>query len=140
MSDEKLPVEKGWKRKEFPGIPASMGALWTRRGDQGRWQYAVKLDDSHANAQGVVHGGVFMTFIDHAMSLLLWELSGRGMCVTVHLDCHFLTAVKPPAFLEIDMHVSKEGKSLIYARAVVREGDKPVVEASGVWSVKRPSG
>lgn len=137
MSDEKLPGEEGWKRKEFPGIPASLGALWSRRDDDGNWCYAVRLDESHANAQGVVHGGVFMTFIDHAMSLLLWELSGRGMCVTVHLDCHFLNAVKPPAFLELDMSVSKEGKNLIYARAVVRDKDKPVVEANGVWSVRR---
>lgn len=137
MIDDKTLETEGWGRRAFKGIPASLEYLWTQRDDNGAWRYAVKLDERHANAQGMIHGGVLMSFIDHAMSLILWELSGRGLCVTVHMDCHFLSALKPPAFVELDTVITKEGKSLIYARGIVRDGDKAIVEASGVWSVKR---
>ena len=134
MQDSSVP--EGWKRREFRGIPGSLDALWTRRVGES-WRYGLKLDAGHANAQGMVHGGVLMTFIDHAMSLMLWELSGRGQCVTVHLDCHFLNALQPPAFVEIDMQVTKEGKNTVFARGLVRHGETAIVEATGVWSIKR---
>ncbi len=127
----------GWTRREFRGIPASMGALWTRQDEQG-WHYGARLDESHANVQGVVHGGVLMTFIDHVMSLLLWELSGRGQVVTVHMDTHFLNALKPPAFVELEPVITREGKNTVFARARVMQGDTPIVEASGVWNIRRP--
>lgn len=137
MSVDSSIERAGWVRREFKGIPASLGALWVKKDDAG-WHYAVKLDESHTNAQGMVHGGVLMSFVDHAMSLLLWELSGRGVCVTVHLDCHFLKGLKPPAFVEFDAQVTKEGKNLIYAGGCVRQGETAIMEARGVWSVKRP--
>ena len=40
-----------WTRRELKGIPASLGALWTQRDENG-WRYGVQLDESHANAQG----------------------------------------------------------------------------------------
>lgn len=125
---------QAWSRREMKGIPASLGALWTRR-DGDAWRYAVQLDASHANAQGQVHGGVLMTFMDHALSLLVWEVSGRAMCSTVHLDSHFLRAVQPPAFVELDGEIIRRGKSLIFARGVLRVEGREVMEATGVWNV-----
>lgn len=125
---------QAWSRREMKGIPASLGALWTRR-DGDAWRYAVQLDASHANAQGQVHGGVLMTFMDHALSLLVWEASGRAMCSTVHLDSHFLRAVQPPAFVELDGEILRRGKSLIFARGVLRVEGREVMEATGVWNV-----
>ncbi len=123
-----------WTRKAMKGLPASLGALWTRRTDEG-WRYGIQLDESHCNSQGVIHGGVLMTFMDHALSLLVWEAAGRVPCSTAQLDSHFLNAVRPPAFVELDAEIIKKGKSLIFARGVLRLGDKPVMKASGVWSV-----
>ncbi len=138
-SEQNKDRESGdWKRKEMKGIPASLGALWTRRDEQG-WRYAIQLDDSHANAQGFIHGGVMMTFMDHGLSLLVWEAAGRAMCSTVHLDNHFLTALRPPAFLELDGEILKQGRKLAFARGVLRAGDKPIMEAKGVWSIVPPA-
>ena len=127
-----------WTRREMKGIPASLGALWTRRDDNG-WRYAIKLDRSHTNAQGFIHGGVLMTFMDHGLSLLVWEASGRAMCSTVHLDSHFLSAVRPPAFVELDARILKQGRSMAFARGTLRVDGKDVMEATGVWSIVPPS-
>jgi acyl-coenzyme A thioesterase PaaI-like protein len=123
-----------WTRREMKGIPASLGALWTRR-DGDSWRYAIQLDKSHANAQGAVHGGVLMTFMDHALSLMIWEASGRALCSTVHLDSHFLKAVRPPAFVELDGQILRQGKSLAFLRGVLRVDGTDVMEGTGVWSI-----
>lgn len=127
-------VPAGWNRREFKGIPASMDALWTRRNSDS-WLYAVQLDDRHANAQGVIHGGVLMTFVDHALSLLVWEACGRAKCSTIQLDSHFLHPVRPPAFVELDGRILRQGHRTAFARAVLRVGDTDVLEATGVWSI-----
>lgn len=119
------------------GIPASLEALWTRRDGDG-FRYAVQLDERHTNAQGMIHGGVLMTFMDHALSLMVWEAADRAPCSTVHLDSHFLSAVRPPAFVEVDGKILRQGKSLIFARGVLRVEGRDVMEASGVWSVATP--
>lgn len=126
-----------WTRREMKGIPASLGALYTSRDDKGNWRYGVQLDASHANAQGAVHGGVLMTFLDHALSLLVWEASERAICSTVHLDSHFLNAVIPPAFVELDGEIMKQGKSLAFARGVLSVNGKAVMEGKGVWNIVR---
>ncbi len=126
-----------WTRREMKGIPASLGALWTRR-DDGGWRYGVQLDESHANAQGFVHGGALMTFMDHALSLMVWEASGRAHCATVQLDSHFLHAVRPPAFVELEGEITRQGRDLAFARGVLRVEGRGVMEAMGVWRVVQP--
>jgi len=126
------PIE--WKPRAMKGVPAGLGELYTRRTEQG-WRYAVQLDKSHSNAQGFVHGGVLMTFMDHAMALLIWEATDRAMTSTVHLDSHFLASVKPPAFVECDGQILRRGKNLIFARGVLKVEGKDVFEATGVWSI-----
>ena len=123
-----------WGRRELKGIPASLGALWTHR-DEGGWHYGVQLDESHVNAQGAIHGGVLMTFMDHGLSLHVWEASGRAICSTVHLDSHFLATVRPPVFVELDARILRQGRILIYARGVLRVDGADVMEATGVWNI-----
>ncbi len=123
-----------WKRKEMPGIPASMEALWTQKTEFG-FRYALQVGERHANAQGAIHGGVLMTFLDHALSLKAWEAVGRKPCSTIQLDSHFLKAVKPGEFIELQAEVLKQGKSLVFMRGVLVVDDKPVMEGKGVWSV-----
>ena len=134
MNDNSPDNKKGWVRKELPGIPAGIGALWTRR-EGGAWHYGVAVDASHCNAQGFVHGGVLMTFMDHALSLMVWETAQRAPCSTVQLDSHFLAAVKAPAFLQLQGEVTRQGRRLVFARGVLLLEDRAVMEATGVWSV-----
>lgn len=136
MAEDKLVSEAPahWKRREMKGIPASLGAVWTHRDESG-WHYAVQLDESHCNAQGFVHGGVLMTFMDHALSLMIWEAAERAFCSTVHLDNHFLAAVRAPAFVELDAEILRQGRNLAFVRGVLRSGDTAILEATGVWSI-----
>ena len=125
---------EGWTRRELKGIPASLEAFWTRReGDA--WRYAVKLDERHQNAQGYIHGGVLSTFADHAMSLVIWEASGRANCTTVQMNSHFLSALKAPAFVEIDVSITKRGRQMIFVRGLLHSEGEPIMDVTGVWRV-----
>ena len=143
MTPEQINQDKSaqppaeWTRREMKGIPATLGALWTQRDAKGNWQYAVQLNEDHANAQGFIHGGVLVTFLDHALSLIVWEAANRAMCSTVHLDTHYLNALRPPAFITLQADILQEGKSLIFAKGRVYHEENLIVEATGIWRVMR---
>lgn len=71
-----------------------MGPLFTRQEDGG-WAYALLPTAAHLNPAGVVHGGLLATLIDHALSAIAGQASGRVPCVTVQLDSHFLPRRRP---------------------------------------------
>lgn len=137
MSEIPGKAPSHWTRREFKGIPDSLAALWTHRDEKG-WHYGVQLDEGHANAQGFIHGGVLVTFLDHALSLLVWEASGRSICSTVQLDSHFLEALRPPAFVTLEADILKQGRSMMFARGTLRVDDRAVMQATGVWRVQQP--
>jgi acyl-coenzyme A thioesterase PaaI-like protein len=133
VAQGKAPAE--WTRREMKGIPASMGALWTQKNEDGSWRYAIELDETHCNAQGFIHGGVLMSFMDHGLSLIIWEKADRAMSSTLHLDNHFLNALKAPAFVELEGTIIKQGRKLVFARGILRANGKDIMESTGVWSV-----
>lgn len=133
-SDKPTAAGSDWIRRELPGIPASIEALWVCKTESG-YRYGLQLDARHHNAQGFIHGGVLTAFADHAMSLVAWERSGRAPCTTVQMNTQFLTALRAPAFVDIDTTVTKQGREMIFLHGLVRCGDEPVMEVSGLWKV-----
>ena len=124
-----------WTRREMPGIPASLEALWVKKDEAGGWRYAVELNDGHSNAQGFIHGGVLMTFMDHGLSLVAWESAGRAPCATIQLDSHFVSSLRAPAFVELDAEIVRTSKKLVFMRGRLKAEGRTVMEATGVWSV-----
>jgi acyl-coenzyme A thioesterase PaaI-like protein len=57
------------------------------------------------------------------------------MSSTIHLDSHFLQAVRPPAFIELHGQILRQGRRLAFARGVLRADGLDVMEATGVWSI-----
>jgi len=124
-----------WKPVALKGIPGSLGQVWTS-GSAGDRRYGVHLTESHLNAQKTVHGGVLMTFIDHGLSVIVWEAAGRVPCSTIQLNIQFLAAVRPPAFVEIRGEILRRASRFIFARGILRVAGADVTEATGVWSVR----
>ncbi len=112
-----------WKLRTLPGFIGSAGPLWTRREGEG-WAYGLLAEARHLNPAGVVHGGALLTLLDHAMSTVAWEASGRLPCVTVALDTHFLQAVREGQFAEARAGVSHRTRSLVFMKGqLVVEGN-----------------
>ena len=127
-----------WKQRELPGFIGAVGPLWTRREGEG-WAYSLEAGAQHLNPAGVVHGGALLTLLDHAISAVAWEASGRKACVTVQLDTHFLSAAKEGERLEARAEVTQRSKSLLFLRATVTVAGRPVACAQSVQKVLAPA-
>lgn len=127
-------VAAGWKQRELPGFIHTAGPLWTRR-EESAWAYGIQTGAAHANPAGLVHGGALGTLLDHAISAVAWEATGRRPCVTVQLDTQFLAAVKPGSFVEARARVSRATRSLVFMQGSLVCGGAEVATASAVMKI-----
>ena len=129
------PAGAGWKiMKTGEGFASLVGPIWARK-DGEKWRYAFHAAEKHENRQGAVHGGMLMTFADHAIGFVAWEAAGRRKCVTMQLENQFLAAVKHGDFVECETEVVRAAKTVIFLRGVLKVSGKPVMAATGIWKV-----
>ena len=121
----------GWRQRSSSGYMALLGPLWARR-EEGSWAYGLLATPAHLNPAGIVHGGLLMSFIDHAVSLVAWEAVGRKACVTVQLDTHFLAAVRAGQFLEARARVVGATSSLVFMQGSLSCAGTEVATASAL--------
>lgn len=130
------PARFGWRQMRSGPMPAGAGIPWSKRVDD-RWRYAMLTSAEHANPQGDVHGGMLMTFADQGLSLLAWEAAGRAPCSTIQLNTHFLAAVRPGDFVELDGEITRATKGLVFLRGLLSVGETEVAAIDGIWRVLR---
>lgn len=122
----------GWKRWPQSGIGNLVGEIWTRR-EEDRWAYGFFAEERHRNAQGVVHGGVLMTFADQCVGLVAWEAAQRTACMTVQLNTHFVAAASVGSFIEGRAQVIRVTRSMIFLRGDLTTRGKQIVAVDGIW-------
>jgi acyl-coenzyme A thioesterase PaaI-like protein len=117
-------------------MPAGIGYPWSKRSDEG-WRYGLLTTPEHANPQGVLHGGILMTFADHGLSLLAWEAANRAACTTIQLNTHFLAVVQPGNFVELRGEITRATSGLVFVRGKLTVGERDVAAVDGIWRVFR---
>jgi acyl-coenzyme A thioesterase PaaI-like protein len=130
------PATQGWRLMRSGAMPAGIGFPWAKRSDDG-WRYGLLTTPEHANPQGALHGGILMTFADHALSLLAWEAANRAQCTTIQLNTHFLAVVRPRDFVELHGEVTRATLGLVFVRGKLLVGDRDVAAVDGIWRVFR---
>jgi acyl-coenzyme A thioesterase PaaI-like protein len=130
------PAAEGWRLMKGSAMPAGVGAPWAKRVDE-RWRYGFLTTTEHLNPNGVVHGGMLMTFADQGLSMLAWEAAQRAPCTTIQLNTHFLAAVQPGEFVELNGDVTRATKGLVFVRGILSAGDRDVAAVDGIWRVLR---
>src|SRR5580658_10669257 len=130
------PATQGWRPVRNNDMPAGIGVLWAKReGDE--WRYGMMTGQEHANPQGAIHGGMLMTFADHALGMYVWEAGKRMPNVTIQLNMHFLAAVTPGEFVELHGDVTKATRGLVFVRGILSVGDRDVAAVDGIWRILR---
>ena len=128
----------GWSpRSAATGFPELVGGFWSRRDGDG-WRYAVLPGERHVNNRGVVHGGLLLTFADHALGLTVWERAGRRPCATAQLNMQFVDAAQPGELLELDAEIVRMARSLVFVRGTIRAGERTVATVDGIWKLLGP--
>lgn len=125
-----------WQEIRTKGFMSRVGALQASRTPAG-WAYGLRVDDSHLNPVGVVHGGVLTTLIDHAIALFAWEAVGRRPVVTVQCDTRFLAPARSGDFIQVTSTLRHQSKSLIYIDADVTVSGRAVATGSAILKIAR---
>jgi uncharacterized protein (TIGR00369 family) len=82
---------------------------------------AMRVEDSHLNLQGLVHGGMLAILADTACGLAIRSAMEPGrLHVTADLDIHFLAPARPGTLLGRGRAV-KVGRSLAFAEASIED-------------------
>ena len=128
MSD---PALEGWKRRTLPDFIGLAGPLWTRKqGDS--WEYGILAEQKHVNPAGIVHGGMLMTLLDHALSAIAWEANGRKPLVTVALDVQFLAPARPGDLVAATGRIVRQTSSLVFLQGSLAVDGQQIAVASAI--------
>lgn len=125
----------GFRIMKSPGTFSEyIGPLYFKR-DGEQYSYAFHALPHHDNGNGVIHGGMMVTFIDEIMGTDVWRAIGKKRCATISLNCDFVAAVKPGDWVEARTNMVRKGVSVIFMRGELVVGDKTVLTADGIWKV-----
>lgn len=128
-----------WTPDPDDGFIGHVGGLW-RREIGGKPEFAFVAQNFHANRNGVVHGGMLMTFIDRAFGHATRLASGAPRGTTVSLAHQFLTPAKIGDLVQIAPQITKATTRLVFVTGTAFIGDAPVISAQGVWRITRSTG
>jgi acyl-coenzyme A thioesterase PaaI-like protein len=115
-------------------FPEKIGPLYFRR-DGDTYSYGFLADESHANAHGVVHGGMLMSFLDEALGQLVWRSVDKKRCATISLNCDFVSSAKPGDWVETKMEISRRGLSVVFMHGELQVEGKTILTADGIWKI-----
>lgn len=132
MFMENRLIEQGWTHDPSDGFLELVGGIWHRELD-GQRQFGFLARPIHANRNGVVHGGMLMTFVDRAFGMSARMASGAERAATVNLNNQFMSPMEIGSFATITPRVAQLTRRLAFMEGSVMCGDVPILSAQGIW-------
>ncbi|MFB9353889.1 PaaI family thioesterase [Sneathiella chinensis] len=134
MSDISIP--EGFRKYHSPKrFPEKIGPLYFKKEDEDLYRFGFFADETHCNANGIIHGGMMMSFMDETLGQMVWRATGRKPCATISLNFDFVSSAKPGEWLEMKGHITRQGVSVVFIRGELYAGDRIVLTADGIWKV-----
>lgn len=129
--------ENAWKPLKAGAFMENVGPLMAARDGEGGYVYALDTTQDHANALGLVHGGVIASLLDQAIAMVAWHAADRAPTVTVQMDTRFVGAARPGARLQARAKLRQATGSMMFLDAEVADGARIVALASAVMKISR---
>ncbi|UMA64918.1 PaaI family thioesterase [Roseivivax marinus] len=126
----------GWRFEPCEGFIEHVGGLWRREVESAR-QFAFIGVDCHMNRNGVVHGGMLMTFADRAFGFTAREAADALRSATVSLSHQFAAPMPIGAVATIEPRITRLTGQMAFLSGTVMADGVPVLEAHGVWKIWR---
>jgi acyl-coenzyme A thioesterase PaaI-like protein len=118
------------------GFAEHVGAMYLRKPTDGHTlAFGFRVASHHLNQGGVAHGGMLVTFIDHALGALVHTAAGRKPCSTISLDCNFVSPGKLGDWIECTAEIGRVTSSLVFVEGKLMAGSRTVLQAKGIWKV-----
>ncbi len=104
-------------------------------GEKGAKRFGLRVDKRHVNMNGVVHGGLLMTFADAAMGQSAWDACDHAACVTLNMQSQFLSPAREGDWIEVAPVLTRKTRSLIFLRGDFTVDGAAVYSVSSVWKI-----
>lgn len=105
------------------------------RGAPGSKTFGLKVDARHVNMNGIVHGGMLMTYADAALGQAAWDATNRGNVVTLNMQSQFLSPARLGDWIEVAPLLIRRTRSLLFFRGDFTVADRPVYSVASVWKL-----
>lgn len=137
MHDDLLRA--GWRHDPSEGLIAYLGGLWLRE-DGGLRRFGLLPAPHHANRNGMVHGGMLMTFVDRAFGMTARLTSGASRGATISLSTQFVAPLRIGAFATVEPRVVKLTGRMAFVEGTVFAEGEAILQAQGVWRLAAKGG
>jgi len=127
----------GWRTFSRDAFETNNGPFWHRMADDGSIRCAFRVEKKHLNGARNVHGGCFMAFADYCLFAFAAPIL-QGPGVTVSFGCEFLDAAREGELVEGTGEITREARSLIFLRGMLKSAHRPLFTFSG--TIKRVTG
>ena len=104
-------------------------------GEKGAKRFGLLVDKRHVNMNGVVHGGMLMTFADAAMGQAAWDACDHADCVTLNMQSQFLAPAREGDWIEVAPVLTRKTRSLMFLRGDFTVNGAAVYSVSSVWKI-----
>ncbi|MEJ0026739.1 MAG: PaaI family thioesterase [Rhizomicrobium sp.] len=105
------------------------------QGEKGAKRFGFRVDKHHVNMNGVVHGGMLMTFADAAFGQAAWDATDRASCVTLNMQSQFLGPAREGDWIEVAPVLTRRTRSLLFLRGDFTVDGAAVYSVSSVWKI-----
>ncbi len=130
------PVPSGYVQFPTPeGFQATVGPFYSKRHDDGTITFGFPAEKRHANPNGVIHGGMLVTFIDHVLGFYVWRAIGDNKCATISLNCDFLSSARVGDWVQARGEITRQTRSVVFCRGELLCKDRVLLTAKGIWKV-----
>lgn len=112
-----------------------LGPFYYRESNDG-FIVGIRVQEKHANARGLAHGGLFMALADIALGYsAAFSKDPPLKLVTASLATDFAGSAKVGDWLEATVDIQKTGSRLVFANSYISVGEERVVRASASFLV-----
>ncbi|HEY1709288.1 MAG TPA: PaaI family thioesterase [Rhizomicrobium sp.] len=105
------------------------------RGVKGAKCFALRVDERHINARGVVHGGMMLTFADAALGQAVWDFTDRVPSVTMNMQAQFIDGARLGELIEVKPELVRRTRALVFVRGDFTADSRTLMTISSVWKL-----
>jgi uncharacterized protein (TIGR00369 family) len=99
----------------------------------------LRIEDKHANARGLAHGGVIASLADIALGYnLVFSTDPPRALVTINLTVDFIGSARHGDWVEAQVEIQKKEGRTAFASARLLSGGKQIARASGIFLMGKP--
>jgi len=118
-----------------PSFMKHNGGLLFREISKNEFEFKTTIKENNLNSAGISHGGYIATIIDSGAGTGAHRVAKGSRCVTISLDIKFISATKLGDEVIGFVKILKKTKSMVFLICHLKNNEKIVASASGIWKI-----